>query len=263
MRRGISTWHLLLGMGLAGYGLALSFGHLDAPALPWLGLLLIAAVAVRKSGRQDLQIAGHLLFIVMTAGLALHLLPGFGNAAILQHVRNAPDTVPYSLYLNLDKPLIGLWLLLACPWIVGPYALRQAAASVPAIALATLAVCLGLAWGAGWITWAPGLGPAAALWIASNLLLTCLTEEALFRGYVQGGLTRQGGIAARCALPASALLFGLAHAPGGWPWILLAGVAGLGYGIAYRHGGLAASVAVHFIVNLAHYGLFSYPMLVR
>lgn len=257
------AWHLLLTMGIAGYGLALAHGHPDMHALPWLGLLLIAALAVRQDHRPGLQITGHLLFIAVAIGLALHMLPGFGNAAILQQVRNTPDTAPYSLYLNLDKPLIGLWLLLVLPWVVGPHTLRQAAASIPASTLVTLAMCLGLAWGTDWIEWAPGGGPAAALWIASNLLLTCITEEALFRGYIQGGLVHLGGTAARCALPLSALLFGLAHAAGGWPWVLLASMAGLGYGIAYRRGGLAASVAVHFIVNLAHYGLFSYPMLAR
>ncbi len=42
--------------------------------------------------------------------------------------------------------------------------------------------------------------------------------------------------------------------------MLLAGIAGVGYGMAYRHGGLAAAVLAHLGLNAAHYGLFTYPM---
>ncbi|MGB9092022.1 MAG: CPBP family glutamic-type intramembrane protease, partial [Pseudomonas farsensis] len=56
---------------------------------------------------------------------------------------------------------------------------------------------------------------------------------------------------------------GLAHAGAGWQWVLLATLAGVGYGLAYRFGGLAAAIATHFGLNLLHFGLFTYPMLAR
>jgi membrane protease YdiL (CAAX protease family) len=40
-------------------------------------------------------------------------------------------------------------------------------------------------------------------------------------------------------------------------------MAGIGYGIAYRFGGLPAAVITHFGLNLAHFGLFTYPMFNR
>jgi membrane protease YdiL (CAAX protease family) len=43
--------------------------------------------------------------------------------------------------------------------------------------------------------------------------------------------------------------------------VLLAGLAGVGYGLAYRFGGLGAAIATHFGLNLLHFGLFTYPML--
>lgn len=61
-------------------------------------------------------------------------------------------------------------------------------------------------------------------------------------------------------LPA-ATVFGLAHWGPGWQWVLLATLAGIGYGLAYRYGGLAAAIATHFGLNLLHFGLFTYPML--
>ncbi|WP_273773831.1 mechanosensitive ion channel domain-containing protein, partial [Burkholderia mallei] len=48
---------------------------------------------------------------------------------------------------------------------------------------------------------------------------------------------------------------------GGWQWVALATVAGVGYGLAYRAGGLQAAVLAHVGLNLAHFGLFTYPML--
>jgi uncharacterized protein len=43
----------------------------------------------------------------------------------------------------------------------------------------------------------------------------------------------------------------------------LASLAGIGYGVAYRYGGLLAAVAAHFGLNLVHLGRFTYPMLPR
>ena len=63
------------------------------------------------------------------------------------------------------------------------------------------------------------------------------------------------------ALVIAALLFGLAHMAAGWHWVLLSGIAGLGYGLAWRFGGLSAAIATHFGLNLLHFVFFTYPML--
>jgi membrane protease YdiL (CAAX protease family) len=62
------------------------------------------------------------------------------------------------------------------------------------------------------------------------------------------------------AIGVAAALFGLAHFAGGWGYVLGGGV---GYGVAYRQGGLQASVLAHFGLNLLHFSLFTYPMLSR
>ena len=51
------------------------------------------------------------------------------------------------------------------------------------------------------------------------------------------------------------------HFGAGWQWVTLASIAGVGYGLAYRFGGLGAAIATHFGLNLLHFGLFTYPML--
>lgn len=257
----ITRWLALALLGL-GYGIALSQGALDPAALLAIGLLVLAAIAVRPRSPRWLRWLGHTLFIFTGLALALHWLPGFNNAPIMEYGRSSPQAAPFVTQLNLDKPLIGLWLLLACPWILNGHAKAYRHATV--VVIATISLTLALACATGLTAWAPKWPPYATLWLLNNLLLVTLTEELLFRGYLQGALqyychhSRLKGI-----LPVgiTALLFGLAHIGGGWLWVLLAGLAGVGYGLAWRLAGLWAAVLAHFGLNLVHFCLFAYPML--
>ncbi|AMQ82128.1 CPBP family intramembrane glutamic endopeptidase [Pseudomonas glycinae] len=255
---------LYLGLLSLGYGLALSFGQLGWLALISIALLVFAGYAVRQQTVPVGRYLGHGLFIVLALALALHWLPGFYNGRAIEPQRFTDNAVPFSMYLNLDKPLIGFWLLLVCPWIVARRSLRL---TVYATALAlTLSVILALGGAVllGMITWAPKWPDQAWLWVLNNLLLVTLVEEALFRGYIQGGLSRRFKhlpYGENLALLLASLLFGLVHVGAGWQWVLLASLAGVGYGLAYRFGGLGAAIATHFGLNLLHFGLFTYPML--
>lgn len=252
-----SRWIGLALLGL-GYAYALIHGSLGLLALPSLIALLCAALLVNRPARWQ-QLLGHTLFVVLALSLALHWLPGFQGAKVIDSAVFSADALPFSMYLNLDKPLIGLWLLLACPWVLTigkEHSLTQWTLTLPAVA----AVCLGGAWLLGLVAWAPKWPEQAWLWAFNNLLLVSLTEELLFRGYIQGGLQR---LLKRphLALLMAAALFGLAHAGAGWQWMLLSTLAGIGYGLAYRYGGLFAAVLCHFSLNLAHFTGFTYPML--
>jgi membrane protease YdiL (CAAX protease family) len=255
---------LYLALLSIGYVLALVYGQLGALAAVSVALLLIAGYAVRQQRTPWARAIGHGLFIVLALSLAMHWLPGFYNGRGIAPQRLTADAVPFSMYLNQDKPLIGFWLLLACPWIVARRALRLSIC-VTALALTLTAIAaLGGATLLGVIDWAPKWPEQAWLWMLNNLLLVTLVEEALFRGYVQGGLSRRFKhlpYGDNLALLLASLLFGLVHVGAGWHWVLLASIAGVGYGMAYRFGGLGAAVATHFGLNLLHFGLFTYPML--
>lgn len=255
---------LFLALLSLGYGMALAYGHLGWFAGISVALLLIAAFAARQQKIQFGRCLGHGLFIFLALALALHWLPGFYNGRVIAPQRFTDDALPFSMYLNLDKPLIGFWLLLVCPWIVGQRSLRLSLYAT-ALALTLSAVlALGGALLLGVIAWAPKWPDQAWIWLLNNLLLVTLVEEALFRGYIQGSLNRclknlvHGE---NLALLLASLLFGLAHAGAGWQWVVLASLAGVGYGLAYRFGGLSAAIATHFGLNLLHFGLFTYPML--
>ncbi|MFJ2710337.1 type II CAAX prenyl endopeptidase Rce1 family protein [Pseudomonas sp. NPDC087346] len=255
---------LYLGLLAIGYGLALSYGHLGWLALISVGLLLVAGFAVRQQTIPVARYLGHGLFIVLALSLALHWLPGFYNGRAIDPQRFSDNSVPFSMYMNLDKPLIGFWLLLACPWIVARRSLRLTVYATTLALTLSVILALGGAHLLGMIDWAPKWPDQSWIWVLNNLLLVTLVEEALFRGYIQGGLSRtfkQLPYGENLALLLASLLFGLAHIGAGWTWVLLAGLAGIGYGLAYRFGGLGAAIATHFGLNLLHFGLFTYPML--
>ncbi|WP_419711177.1 type II CAAX prenyl endopeptidase Rce1 family protein [Pseudomonas sp. NFX224] len=258
-------WTLLALLSL-GYGMALTYGRLGWLAGISVGLLLIAGYAVRQQQLQFGRYLGHALFIFLALALAMHWLPGFYNGRVIPAQQFTDDAVRFSLYLNLDKPLIGFWLLLVCPWIVGWRSLRLFLYATPLALTVSAVLALGGALLLGVIGWAPKWPEHAWLWLLNNLLLVTLVEEALFRGYIQGGLSRcfkHLAYGENLALLLASLLFGLVHAGAGWQWVLLAGLAGIGYGLAYRFGGLAAAIATHFGLNVLHFGLFTYPMLAR
>jgi len=255
----------LLGLGLlaVGYALTVVDGRLDWRAGIPLVLLIAAAYAVAPQRTRVWRIAGHVVFVSLAVALGFHLLPGFHNPQVIGPVRLTPDAVPFTMYLNLDKPLAGFWLLLVWPAL----ALKRDRWSWTrgvAIGLAAAAACLGLALGLGAIAFEPKWADLGWLWALDNLLLVCLTEEALFRGYLQEELSRRLGEHRQgeaIAVGVAAALFGLAHLAGGWGYVLVAGLAGVGYGIAYHYGGLHASVMAHFSLNFVHFTLFTYPML--
>lgn len=259
-----STRWLGLGLLIVGYGAALANGQLGFQATIPIALLLLAAYAVGSNRKTHVQYLGHALFIVLAVTLAMHWLPGFNNPRVIGPERFTPDAVPFTMYLNLDKPLIGFWLLLVLPWIRPQYGLRASLISGIGGLVVTTAACLSVAALLGLIAWAPKWPSVSWLWLLNNLLLVTLTEEALFRGYLQGGLSRllkQRPYGDALALCAAAVLFGLVHISGGWPWLLVGTVAGIGYGLAYRFGGLQAAVLAHFGLNAMHFFLFTYPIL--
>jgi membrane protease YdiL (CAAX protease family) len=169
---------------------------------------------------------------------------------------------PYEKLLAFDKTGAGILLLaLAVPGILGRRGwrplLRRAA---PILGLTPLLLSL-IVVASGYAAWDVTATPAFLWWGILNLLTTCVSEEALFRGLLQ---TRLVGAAAQHGLPAypaillTALIFGLSHVAGGPELVLLATLAGVGYGYAYHATRrVEAAILCHFIVNAGHFLLFT------
>jgi hypothetical protein len=89
-------------------------------------------------------------------------------------------------------------------------------------------------------------------------------EQAIFRGFLQNNLSRWlNGVSASSpiAILVAEIIFGMIHYTAGLTMILLASLAGIAYGIAYRYGGLLASITGQFGLNLCHILFFTYPLL--
>ncbi len=261
-----SVWNfrlLSLALLLTAYGIALRNGQLSiTAAIPAVLLLLAAAIAKQRPRRW--HYVGHTLFIVLALALSLHLFPGFHNPKVFGPERITADAVPFTMYLNLDKPLVGFWLLLLFPWIRPVREWRSALIAGTSTTVIATMVCMVLAVALGMVAWEPKFPAFSWLWVLNNLLLVSFAEEAFFRGYLQGGISRmlkQYPYKDALVIGVVAFLFGLSHAAGGWQMVVLASIAGVGYGLAYRFGGFQAALLSHFGLNAAHFFLFTYPAL--
>jgi membrane protease YdiL (CAAX protease family) len=246
-----------------GYVLAFINGQIDFLALPVLGLLMAAAACISPKRPPWVQTIGHVVFVILAVSLSYNLMPGFHNQRVIGPIQFTPDAIPFSMYLNLDKPLTAYWLVLASPYLALSRPKDGWGKAAIAAAL-TIAACIAIALLARFVIWEPKWPQSGWLWAINNLLLVAFSEEALFRGYLQEGLDRlmsRWTVGPWLAILIAAILFGLAHFRSGGEMIVLASIAGIGYGATYRWAGLRGSMLTHFALNSTHFLLFTYPAL--
>lgn len=266
----------------------------DLQVPPWVPLLLIAVIAGWTHGVLDWRGAAVVALlcgvaaasirnenaavrrvlmigaIALAFALGLQLVPGFQPSVFIEGVRLSPDAAPMRLTAHFAPGVAGLVLIAF--YCRRARTLHEAVAGVrPAavIAVTTTVVVVGAAWAAGYVKPDWKVPDFTAAHLAKILLWTTVLEEAFFRGVIQDRLARASFIAARpdmswLPIAVSSVLFGLAHAPGGWTYVGLATLAGAGYGLAYAKTGLIeAAMATHFLVNATHFVAFTYPHIAR
>jgi len=253
------------GISFAGAGVIIAFGF--SCYLLGGGILNLATInngAVRKKLLVKTTI--HLCFLTLGTIIATGIVPGIDNLRLVDNIafhNNAPAT---AISLHYNVAVIGLLYFAFCveriksasEWLVMIKQTLPIAALTVAIIM-TMGVILGL------LAFDPVVTPLFLPFLISNLLIVCLAEEAIFRGWLQGGLTKLLNTrkhAAYIALLITALVFGIAHAKGG-PWLILAaGLAGLGYGYArLKTGRIEAAMLTHFSLNGFHFVFMTYPFL--
>lgn len=215
------------------------------------------------------------VFIAASVALALHLVPGFNNLPIIINEQISQDAITYTLYANIDKGIAGLLLAAYCFRKLNSSTITEKSINVsrahwqnvkqPLLVIgctisATLigAVLLGL------VAFKPKMPDFWFEFIAINLLFTCVAEEALFRGVLQSKLSK---LLSPTRIPILApiivaSIFAVVHFIGGLNYVLVSAIAGLGYGyIFYKTQRLEWAILCHWLVNLCHFFLFTYPML--
>jgi len=199
--------------------------------------------------------------IVCSLALMAHIVPGFSNTLIVRDAVLTPGAVPYMLFMNFDKGQIGLFLLAFGPPLIASRAdwVAMLKTALPG-AVALIAVLMASALLIGQVRFEAKWPDFLPIWLWSNLLFTCAAEEALFRGVIQRRLQKSSPPVV--GLIVAAIVFGAAHYAGGVWSVVLATIAGLGYGwVFWRTNRIEASILTHFLVNTAHILGFTYPAL--
>jgi uncharacterized protein len=254
-------------LGVAAFA-AMSEGFVDWRGIPFLAALWVSAELYGHASEQRRRLLLGAVALVLAGALATHRLPGFEPFLVAESLRLSPASAEVTLKANFDKAFAGI-LVLVCfcapARTLGQW--RQAIATGLLVGTGTAAVVIGLAVAAGAVGYDPKVPPVSVAWMASNLMLTCIFEEALFRGAIQDRLARRlvdRGRWAWLPLVTASLLFGLAHGAGGPVLVAVATMAGIGYGVAYAlTGRVEAAIVAHFTLNALHFFGFTYPYAVR
>lgn len=242
---------LLLVFGLA----ALAMGLVTPLAVGIVAAGLLGAAALNHLTGIGAAV-GHVMLIGWCLALGAHLVPGFQNLLVLDRVYAGPDSSAFSMYLNLDKPMVLFAVLLAWPGMTD--SARPVQRTPLLVGLATLPALFAVGLAAQAIRPELSLPPWWIVFALSNLFLTCLTEEAFFRGYLQSLFASKLGAALGVTL--ASLLFGLAHFAGGPALVAYAAILGAACGLGfYATGQLWVPVIMHFGFNAMHLILFTYP----
>ena len=229
-------------------------GPLHVLRLGWLLLYLMLPVAVTTllalAAKVDPQQRGHWLdfLVLFTLGLAVDLRwfeAAWPHPLVAVNKLILLDAGLYGFHAIRQLSGVGFDLRWRkSDWKIG---LREFAIYTP------IAILLGLA--IGFLHWhghvdRPWLLPA--MWLFTYLLIA-LPEEIFFRGWMQNLFERRIGRTA--SLIVTAILFGLSHfnkraVHFNWRYVLLASIAGIFYGRAWRaERRIAASSVTHACVD--------------
>jgi membrane protease YdiL (CAAX protease family) len=228
---------------------------------------------VKSRGATIVRAVAFLCIVIVFFAVLHHKFPGFFNICALSHDKVSEKSLPYSMWFNFDRTFLAMILC-----IYGAHYNSNRGESFhrnPATVLWILAgfgaTVTGVAFCAlrtGYIEWDIKWPEIIGLWSLNNIFFVCLIEEIWFRMFLQGqikqGFTRvlsPNIMGYRPHILAASVIFGIDHAIKGGPiYGILALLAGLFYGIVYdQTGRIQYAWAVHFLFNVLHITLFTYP----
>ncbi|WP_448564647.1 CPBP family intramembrane glutamic endopeptidase [Thalassotalea ganghwensis] len=257
-----SIWPILLVVCL---GSAFAFDAIELSGFLILSGLFVLAYIGRITQLTFLRRIIVAVIILACILLAAHLLPGFNNLLLLEGTYKGSKSSAYTMYLNIDKPLLVFVLLTLFPTILKTNTAQYQDCFSNSLKISvlvglttmifTLALLLNL------ITVEVGIPAWWWIFLLNNLLLTCVAEEVFFRGLLLNRLSEV--TQPILALAISSVLFGVAHFGGGIAYVLVATLAGMLYGLVYQLSGkLVYAILSHFVVNAIHFLFFTYPLAV-
>ena len=86
--------------------------RLDLIALVFIFLLATVTVCLGNPKKSILlRVLSAAMLFILSIGLGMHFLPGFHNLQVLNNVHISSDGIPFNLYLNFDKTIVGVFCL--------------------------------------------------------------------------------------------------------------------------------------------------------
>lgn len=246
-------------------GLTAFFGWkesiLDAPSLLVIASIVIGWSVVEwlrnNNNKYTYLLEG--LCVVVAVALFLHAIPGFHNPKVLDAVVVGPQSIPFTMYFNMDKAVVPFILMMCMPTLFVAKPLYKAGKAGWGILVLAIPVLLLLAVALGGLRIEPHAPEWFAQFALANIFFVSLAEEALFRGYLQQRLSRI--LHPVVALLIASAIFGLMHYRGGLLLIIFASLSGIIYGLAWMWSGrLWVATLFHFGLNCVHLLFFTYPM---
>lgn len=256
-------WAIFL---LIAYFLALHTHIATTASLFSIILLWICQYALKNTLNPSIRFLLFGTAVFISISLFLHYLPGFANWKIASDLIISKHSYPLNLWLNFDKPFIGLFVL---AYLLPLMEYKRDFWEMMKKVLPILALMvIGLSAAAYYlkiVIFEPKLPSIFFIWAVQNLIFVSIPEEVFFRGFFQQELDRAFGLnlfGAGCAIVLTSILFTLLHI--GWSpnfsALALTFCASLFYGIVYHWTQtIEASIFCHFGFNIIHFLFFSYP----
>lgn len=225
-------------------------------ALMTYGLLIVSVVLTNLAKRYVWPF--RVLTVIYALAIALRLTPSFASIGPVASHTLSELSGDWTIYGGINKALVGLILLPLVPYS------RFSVSDIKRNYLILMVGPVGIALLAYWsgLRFDPKFSSFTLVFMFANLCFVVLAEEVFFRGLIQHYICQL--LPSRSWAPLGIFMasgiFGIAHIGGGGHFALLAGAAGVVYGIAYwRLRSLWASVYVHLMVNTLHILFLQYP----
>ncbi|HEY2810774.1 MAG TPA: type II CAAX endopeptidase family protein [Rhabdochlamydiaceae bacterium] len=258
-------WATFLGIAII---LALEAHIVSYIALIPIGVLFFCQSCLAREIYKPLRLILFGIVVIVSLALGFHFLPGFNNWKLLSQAQLCTNALPYSLFLNFDKPFIGIFTLALSVPLLATAAQwsKMLKITLPATLLGIL-IMTGIALKIGMIAWCPKISLIFLPWMVINLIFVSIPEEAFFRGFIQRELYLWFGetpLSAIGSIAITSFFFVLLHLiwVGSYSFLLLVFIASVIYGTLYQWTrSIESSILCHYLFNVTHFLLFTYPAL--
>lgn len=235
------------------------------PVVALYSVLFFSVACVCSSEKKNMFIKiGTFAFLFMVGiHMFAHKMTGFHNVILMSDIQVSQNAVPFSLWINYDKILVGSLLFIAFYKPISKKKLLTVFIKrIAPITLISVAVVAFIATLFGMISLDFKIEKFFWIWLVVNFMVV-VCEESFYRLFLLDTVLclYRGKNSKKIAIFISSVVFGFMHFWGGIYYIVLACIAGFFYGMAYvfAEKRVESSIFCHYMLNIIHIVFFTYP----